>query len=147
MSFSVVLQTNSSENEKLTKTLSNITTCTGVLKNESSIIDPVILIEGDIAALTGCNYMTIAAFGRMYFVTDIISIKNNLIEISGHVDVLSSYAAQIRSNRAIVRKQQNAWNLYLNDGTFKVYQNPLVITKTFPSGFTDTEFVLAVAGG
>ena len=47
---------------------------------------------------------------------------------------------------AIVKRQENRWNLYLDDGSFKVYQNPMVLTKAFPQGFTTQEFVLAVAG-
>ena len=146
MGFSIDLQTNSSEKNKLDKDLTTIATVTGTLKTETSIIDPVILIEGNLSNYTGCNYVTISAFGRSYFVNNIRAIRNNLFEISAHVDVLSSFAAGIRSNSAIIRRQENKWNLYLNDGTFKVYQNPNVLTKAFPSGFTKQEFVLAVAG-
>ena len=146
MGFSIDLQTNASEKNKLDKDLTTIATITGTLKAETSIIDPIILIEGDLSNYIGCNYMTISSFGRSYFVNNIRSIRTNLFEISAHVDVLSSFAKGIRSNSAIVRRQENKWNLYLNDGTFKVYQNPNVLTKAFPSGFTKQEFVLAVAG-
>lgn len=90
--------------------------------------------------------MSIESFGRSYFVNNIRSISNSLIEVTAHVDVISTYKNAIRRNSAIIRKQQNAWNLYLNDGSLRVYQNPDVIVKTFPSGFTTQEFVLAVAG-
>ena len=146
MSISIALQTNVSEKNKLDKDLTTIATVTGTLKTETSIIDPVILIEGNLSNYVGCNYMTISAFGRSYFVNNIRAIRNNLFEISAHVDVLSSFSAGIRSNSAIVRRQEKNWNLYLNDGTFRVYQNPNVLTKAFPSGFTTQEFVLAVAG-
>lgn len=146
MAFTISLQINQSERERLTKSLSDIMTVSGVLKSETSIIDPVIMIECDLSNVVNCNYMTIPAFGRSYFVNNIRSIRNGLVEFSCHVDVLSTYASAIRANRAIVRRQQNNWNLYLNDGSFKVYQNPNVLTKEFPSGFTALEFVLAVAG-
>lgn len=146
MGFSIALQTNASEKNKLDKELTTIATVTGTLKTETSIIDPVILIVGDLSNYIGCNYMTISSFGRSYFVNNIRSIRTNLFEISAHVDVLSSFAKGIRSNSAIARRQENKWNLYLNDGTFKVYQNPNVLTKAFPSGFSTQEFVLAVAG-
>ena len=74
------------------------------------------------------------------------SIRNGLVEISGVVDVLTSFASGIRANRGIVAKQENDWNLYVNDGTFRVYQNPMVLTKEFPSGFSTSEFVMAIAG-
>lgn len=146
MSFSIQLQINTSENNKLDKNISTIATISGVLKDKTSIIDPIIIIEGDISAYINCNYMTISTFGRSFFVNNIISIRNGLFEIYAHVDVLSSFASQIRGNQAIVKRQENRWNLYLNDGVFKVYQNPMVLTKEFPNGFSSPEFVLAVAG-
>ena len=146
MSFSITLQVNNSERNSVTKKVSDIMTVSGELKTETSIIDPVIMIECDLSAVTGCNYMTIPTFGRSYFVNNISSIRTGLVEFSCHVDVLSSFAEQIKKNTAIVRRQENNWNLYLNDGSFKVYQNPIVLTKAFPSGFTTQEFVLAVAG-
>lgn len=146
MAFTIKLQINKSERERLSKDITDISTVSGVLKEETSIIDPVIKIECDLSGFVNCNYMTIPAFGRSYFVNNIRSIHNGLVEFACHVDVLSSFAGQIRRNKAIIKKQENEWNLYLNDGTFKVYQNPKVLTKAFPSGFTTQEFVLAVAG-
>lgn len=146
MAFSVQLEISTSPKNKVDKSLSTITTLTGTLKDGTSIIDPKILIECDLSSIVNCNYMTISTFGRSYFVTDIKSIKNGIVEITGHVDVISTYASAIRSNSAILRRQENKWNLYLNDGSFKVYQNASVLTKSFPNGFTTQEFVLAVAG-
>ena len=146
MAFDIVLQKNNSERNRITKDISEILTVSGELKTETSIIDPVIMIGCDLSSVVGCNYMSIPAFGRSYFVNNIRSIRSGLVEFSCHVDVLSSFAPQIRSNTAIVRRQENNWNLYLNDGSFKVYQNPNVLTKAFPSGFTTQEFVLAIAG-
>ena len=146
MAFDIMLQRNNSEPNRITKEISEISTVSGELKTETSIIDPVIMIECDLSTIVGCNYISIPTFGRSYFVNNIRSIRHGLIEFSCHVDVLSSFASQIRGNTAIVRKQENRWNLYLNDGSFKIYQNPNVLTKAFPSGFTTQEFVLAVAG-
>lgn len=146
MAFNIILQKNNSENNRVSKSLKTILTVSGVLKEETSIIDPVIKIECDLASVTGCNYLSIPAFGRSYFVNNIRSIRNGLVEFSCHVDVLSSFASQILKNSAIVKRQEKSWNLYLNDGTFKIYQNPNVLTKAFPSGFTTQEFVLAIAG-
>lgn len=147
MSFSIVLQTNNSDKIQLDKSITDLQTLTGTLRNQSSITDPVILIAVDAGSLTACNYCTISEFGRSYFINNIVSVRNGLSEIHCHCDVLSSFAAGIRSNTAIVRRQENNWNLYLNDGTFKIYQNPEIITKPFPSGFSTQQYVLAVAGG
>ena len=147
MAFDIHLQLNKSERERLTKDVQTVLTVSGVLKTETSIVDPVIIIECNLNDVVSCNYMTIPVFGRSYFINNIRSIRNGLVEFTCHTDVLSSYAEQIRSNTAIIKRQENDWNLYLNDGSFKVYQNPMVLTKAFPSGFSTQEFILAVAGG
>lgn len=146
MAFEIILQRNDSEKNRVTKTITNLLTVSGELKSETSIIDPVILIECDLTALSKCNYMSIPTFGRAYFINNIRSIRDRLVEFSCHVDVLSSFASEIKSNSAIIRRQENNWNLYLNDGSFKIYQNPNVLTRPFPSGFSAQEFILAVAG-
>lgn len=146
MSFTIVIQRTTSEKNRLTKSLTTIATLTGTLKNETSIIDPVIIVEGNLSDYVSCNYCTITQFGRSYFVTNIRSVRNNLIELTCHVDVLSTYAAAIRANRAIIKRQENNWNLYLNDGSFNSYQNPYVLTKLFPNGFNTSQFILAIAG-
>lgn len=146
MSFNIVIQNNKSEQNKLDKTLVTITTLSGELKQETSIIDPVFVVEGNLSDFRNSNYCTISTFNRSYFINNIKSVRNNLIELSCHVDVLSTYKTAIRNNMAICKRQENYWNLYLNDGSFKVFQNPMVLTKLFPSGFTSPQFVLAVAG-
>lgn len=147
MSFSIEFMKNNSDNNKIRKSLSSIATISGNLKNDTSIISPTILIEGSISSLKNCNYMHISEFDRYYYITDIRSIRNNLIEISAKVDVLQTYASQILANNAIIKRQENKWNLYIDDGSFKVYSNPNIITREFPNGFSGNEFVLAVAGG
>ena len=146
MAFTITLQTNNSEDNRITKSVTDIMSVNGTLRAGTSIIDPVILMNCDLSLVTNCNYMTIPEFKRSYFVRNIKSVRAGLVELSGHVDVLSSFADNIKGNAAIIRRQENAWNLYLNDGTFRVYQNSIVLTKSFPSGFSTQEFVLAVAG-
>lgn len=147
MSFNIQLMVNSSPPHQLDKELSTVLSVNGTLKEDTSIIDPVIKIQCNLASITRCNYMSIPQFNRYYFITNIKSITDDIAEISAHVDVLNTYKSEIRMNTGIIRRQENNWNLYLNDGTFKTYQNPMVLTKTFPSGFTTKEFILAVAGG
>ena len=62
MSFNIILQRNNSENNKVGKSITDIATVTGTLKEETSIIDPIIKIAGDISDYTGCNYITNSAF-------------------------------------------------------------------------------------
>ena len=146
MAFNIELYVNYSENNRLRKSISLVDTFNGELRSECSIIDPIITFEGDLTQFAGSNYLYIPTFRRYYFITNIRSIRNNLVEITAHVDVLMSFADAILSNTAVIKKNANSWNLYLNDGSLQCYQNPMVLTKAFPSGFDTMEFVLAVAG-
>lgn len=146
MSFNIILQRNSSEPIKVDKSIENLMTLSGTLREDTSIIDPIIKIECDLEDVATCNYLTIPTFERSYFVRDIRSINSSIVEFSCHVDVLSSFKDEIRANEGIIKRQENLWNLYLNDGSLKIYQNPYVITKEFPQGFTSQNFILAVAG-
>mgnify|MGYP006928575344 FL=1 len=144
--FDIVLMKSKSDKNHMSKETETLKETQGVLKESTSIINPVFRIEGNLSEFAYCNYVSVPTFGRYYFVNDITSIRNGIIELSCHVDVLTSFANEIKANTGIVRRQENKWNLYLNDGSFKVYQNPDVLTKEFPSGFSAQEFVLAIAG-
>lgn len=146
MSFAINLYHTGDPVNQLTKKYELIQTVEGTLKEDSSLIDPVILFDGTVADLRFCNAMYIANFKRYYLVKNIKTVRSNLVEISTHVDVLSTYADAIRNNYGIVKRNQNAHNLYLNDGFFKVYQNPHIVKYEFANGFTDHEWVLAMAG-
>lgn len=148
MSFTVMLYKNESPVEKIGKTLSDsITVSDVVLKKDTSILKPV-LLTNDARDVYEYNYMYIEEFGRYYFIDDIVSVNNNLWEISAHVDVLETYKAAILSNQAVIRRQTNKFNTYLNDPEWKVYADENVVAYKFTaSGFAKSlKFVLAVAG-
>lgn len=138
---------NKSDLKVVSKSLTEKFDISGTIKDKTSIIDPTLLIEGNLNDISECNYIYIPTFGRYYYIKDIVSVGNNLVEISCHVDVLMSFKTEIKSNTAIVRRNEKKFNLYLNDGVFKTYQNPIIQVKSFPNGFTTEQFVLSVAGG
>lgn len=151
MAFDIKFQKNKSMNIRIGKDIEDVLTLSGTLRNETSVIDPVILIELPESDITekqffACNYCTITRFNRQYFITDMRSIRNNLVEVHCHVDVLETYADDIKDLNAIIRRQEKKWNLYLDDGVFQTYQNPHIVTKEFPSGFSNETIILAVAG-
>lgn len=147
MAFIITVQTNSSEKNRVDKTLTDIAALTGTLRNDTSIIDPTFQIAGNMSDYLTANYCTVPAFGRSYFINNIRSVRAGLFEIVCHVDVLSSFKTQLRANSAIIHKSERNWNLYLNDGSLKTYQDPIIYTKNFSSGFPKTEqYILGVAG-
>ena len=145
MSFSISLQNNSSPINKIGKSISTIKTVTGSLKNESNVLRPEILIECD-SSILSANYMTIDELHRKYFIEEIQSVRNNLWLVQAHVDVLDTYAPKILSNSAVVLRQENNFDLLLNDGVFKCKQNSRIFYKKFPSGLGDFNYILITQG-
>lgn len=142
----LVLYENKSDRKVVTKDIETLITLNGTLRENCSISDPVITVDAinnSIAAR--CNYAKIAQFGRYYFVNDIV-FNGLLYEIHMHVDVLASFQTQLKQLDAVIARNENKYNLYLNDGYFKTYQNPYVSIKQFPSGFEEQYYVLSVAG-
>ena len=149
MAISMVLMRNQSENKKVGKTLQTVATLSGELKERCSLLDPVLLLAASHADISTSNYVYIPALLRYYFIVDPVSVRNGLYELTCHVDVLESWKAGIKAQAAIVQRQAEKWNLYLNDGQFKVYQNPNITVWAFPSGFDSHApcFALAISGG
>ena len=150
MSFSVKLQKNISPSNYVSKDITDILTVSGELKDETSIIDPVIIIDTNLSenVIKDINYAEIETFGRKYYVTNIVSIRNGLWELHMHVDVLTTYSTGIKSQTAIVSRQKEKRNMMLDDGWFMAYQNPIIQQKVFSvSGpFENQEYVLIIAG-
>ena len=88
MSMSVKLCHNSSPVEKIGKNIDSGTSFDCVLKADTSVLKPTIILSSNADAIKTYNYMYIDDFKRYYFIDDIVSKNNNLWEISGHVDVL-----------------------------------------------------------
>lgn len=142
--FPIVLSICTDDNNKISKTVISSVTLQGTLRNESSILNPVVLIEGD---LFGYNYAYISQFGRYYYITDIVSIREDLCEVHLHVDVLMTYATGIRALTGLIVRQEKEYNLFLPDPLIRTYANPRVFTRAFPAGFAnDSKFVLLVLG-
>ena len=119
---------------------------TGTLRENCSVIDPIIKVEGIVGSnIPSCNYAYIAEFARYYYITNIVCV-GKLFEVHMHVDVLMSYRGDIRTNSAVVSRQEKQYNLYLQDGVFKEQANPHYEIKQFPSGFNSFNFILAVLG-
>lgn len=143
----IVLGYNTSPAHQINKAVTTVATLTGAFRDSVDIINPVVRIEHD--SPIDFNYVYISAFNRYYFVEDITIVRKGIMDITLSDDVLESHKAGILANNAIIDKQANTYNLYLNDDSIKMRQDPLTTCYEFPNGFfenDDYEFVLCVAG-
>ena len=134
MSFNIVFMYNNEPMNKIQKEPTTKFTLTGTLREESSIVDPVIMVEKDDPL--DANYAYIEAFRRYYYIKDITSVRTGLWRVTMHTDVLKTFSEGILNSPCIVAKSSSRYNMYLNDADYKCTQDDIVMSKVFPNGFT-----------
>lgn len=143
----IVLGTIADESNKLNKTISNVINISGTLRQETSVINPSVLIEAQ--NLSGFNYMYIYEFGRYYFITDIVSVKNGLWRVTGKVDVLMSFKDGIETCPVILANTEvTQLDKYMSGEMWKTQVKSKTDVINFPSGLNNTgEYILITSGG
>lgn len=149
MSFPVKFMYNNEPMNMINKTPTEVFSVTGTLRDESSIVDPEIIIEHENPVggglQQGANYAYIGIWNRFYYIKDIVAFRSyedenrvlhNLWKVSMHCDVLKTFAEGILGSPCIVAKTGgDDFNLYLPDPNLKRQQNDLHGLVNFPKGF------------
>lgn len=144
----IKLYKTSSPRKKLVKELSDGITLVGTLRAQSSVMSPTFTVQD--TAVVGYNYCYIPDFGRWYYINGIDILRSNLYELTLGIDVLMTYAAEIRNNTAIIDRTESGTtaNVYIDNGTFVNTSKLETATYNFSGGFNDTpEYILITAGG
>ena len=123
----------------------------GTIRKPTSAMNIVIEIEKKSnPVLYDYNYMYISEFKRYYFIDDIESVGMDRWVITASVDVLFSFMSDIYNTTAIIDKTENeqAANLYLDDGSFVMDSRKYNEIKEFPNGLNENgSYILICAGG
>lgn len=144
----IKLYKTSSPRKKLVKDLTDEITLVGTLRAQSSVMSPTFTVQD--TSVVGYNYCYIPDFGRWYYINGIDALRANLYELSLGMDVLMTYATEIRNNTAIIDRAESGTtaNVYIDNGTFINTSKLETATYNFSGGFNDTpEYILITAGG
>lgn len=141
------LYTNVSEKNCLGKTLINETDFQGVLREQSSIINPIIRVQS--TELPDFNYAYVPDFKRYYFIVGIRNMSTNIWELSLGVDVLESFKTSIWSNTVILSDTESTGRYtYIEGDQWKTNVKNTTDIINFPSGLSNNgEYILITAGG
>lgn len=145
----LALYYNASERKVIGKSLATLGELTGVVKGDASIMNPVFILKTDDKYLSNANYLYWVETGRYYFIDDVQVMTGGRIELYCSVDVLQSFASQIKAQTAIIDKQESRaeTNLYINDGSFVATEQTFNQILNFQTGFNEVgEFILINAG-
>lgn len=149
MAYDLVFKKSISPTNKVGKSFDSTTAqFSVVLKENTNIFKPTFILQTD-TDLGAFNYIDGSAFsGRQYFITKVTSIGYNRYEVEAMTDVLDTWAAQIKANDAVISRQENVFNLYLDDPYFHVYNYERIQTLKFPNNnfIKSLQYVLVTNG-
>ena len=100
-----------------------------LLKENTSLINPSVNIRLRTSQMTQIfeyNYCYIDSFKRYYFVKNISTLYNGMFSIDLELDVLMTYKEQIKSNTAIVARNEFDYNSYVVDNKIAYKKNPII---------------------
>lgn len=149
MSYPLIFKKCISPVNKVDKSFANgSVTFNVVMKENTDVFKPTFIIQTE-SRLWDYNYIDGSNFsGRQYFIVDVRSIGNNRFEVDAKTDVLSTWKNEIRGNSAVLKRQENLFNLYLDDPEFHVLNYERIHTFRFPENAFDKslKYVLVVNG-
>lgn len=153
MSFNIKFYRYSGEPNKINKNIgSSQRTLPGTFKQSCDVMTPSILIQGDLSEFIQYNYMYIEPFDRYYFITDLVSVETNLVQINGSVDVLYSFKEGILNNAAgmVCRSSKyGIYNQYLEDHEFVSTADTEYVFRNWTepnNGLSHTSRILILGG-
>lgn len=135
-------QTNSNTIET-SKALSPLATLNGTLRDDCSILEPIIRVKYS-EAIAGCNYAYIPAFGRYYYVK--VEYSQEELILIMKVDVLMSWRANLLGSVAKMTRS-NIGNLYIPDNLITNTAAHKIQYRKLGAGFTKADtYVITMAG-
>ena len=143
----IILYHNASDTRVINKTLVGGREFEGVMRDEMSVMTPVIRLENQ--GVIDYNYAYIPDLQRYYVVSSIDCYRDGIWDISLSVDVLMSFRGDIMILPVIVDKQTMMENgdEYIDDGSLVTDNIMFTRLHSFDSGFNDSpEYILITAG-
>ena len=138
---------NQSDYRYINKVLQEGRSFEGVLRDECSVMNPVIMFESQ--DVLRYNYCYIPEFQRYYAVTRTENYRNGLWLVYMEVDVLMSFRRDIYKLNAVVDKQSSddIGDEYIDDQSLVAESSLFNQVYNFPNGFNNTgTYILITAG-
>ena len=147
MAINATFYKNTSDRRYLNKTLTEAVSKDCQITEDCDLLNPTLEVN-IFSGLSSKNYMYISNWKRKYFIDSITVTSGGRAIIKGHVDVLSTYASQIKDLPAIVCRQEKVYNNYLNDEFYQSRQYKITTVQNFSNKVFshNGSLVLAVTG-
>ena len=151
--MNVILYNNKSDKRQLVKNISEIKTIAATAKGDINIISPTLIIQN--TDMTNINYCYITELKRYYFLTNYTYITGQRIELHCNVDVLMSYADEIKRLKVNVLRYEKIQPSYITDSRIPLFSSTKQRVIEFPDNIfnlanpsaDDKNFLLNIVGG
>lgn len=142
--FEINLYQNKAEINRIDKTdyLVSVGSISGYLREESSLIEPKLIIEYE--EIPNFNYVYIAKFKRYYFVQEITSVRTRLFRITLKCDVLMSYKEKILNLNCYIARNEYEYNLDIQDELLPFEYQKEVYSARVETGVGFTNYTIAI---
>ena len=151
--MNVILYNNKSDKRQLVKNITEIKTLVAIAKGDINIISPMLIIQN--TDMTDINYCYITELKRYYFLTNYTYITGQRIELHCNVDVLMSYADDIKRLKVNVLRYEKIQPTYITDSRIPLFSSTKQRVIEFPDNIfnlaepsaDDKNFLLNIVGG
>jgi hypothetical protein len=155
MSITLELKVNSSDRKKIYKNVQDKVSVSAILKENTSIINPVMIVSKDSAgaAWASYNYARIPQFNnRYYFIDEIVAETGGKLAYHLTVDPLMTYADSLMGTAFQVARAEgkNKNSPYFVDSEKHLQVDTLQeyeVLGHIPQDLTGNKYVITVAGG
>ena len=151
--MTVKLFNNKSDKRNLIKNIREIKTVSATAKGDISVVSPVLMLN--YTDMSDVNYCYISELKRYYYIKNFTYLTGKRIQVNLEIDVLMSYADEIKSLKVNVLRYSGIRPTYISDGRIPLYSNTKQYVITFPDNVfnlaepkdSDKNFLLNIAGG
>lgn len=151
--MNVKLFNNKSDKRNLIKNITEIKTVSATAKGDISVISPVLIFNN--TDMSDINYCYISELNRYYYINNFTYLTAKRIQLNLAIDVLMSYANEIKALKVNILRYSGIKPTYISDGRIPLYSNTRQYVIAFPDNIfnltnpkeTDKNFLLNIAGG
>ena len=114
---------------KVTKELTNGTQYNILLKENTDVVKPTIILTGVLELSK--NYVYIPTFSRYYFIVNKTIMTGGRMEIDLKCDVLTSFSTEIYASRQLIMRNENIGLNMITDTQFPIAPNSQIRVAKF----------------
>lgn len=129
---------------KMDKVLTGGTPLTGSATTPVDTVNASFLVDADETLVDGSNYIMVDTTPtRYYWIISKTAVTAKLWQLTCKCDLRKSASAAIKASTGVVARNENSYNMYLNDNRIPVSEKKAIALQEFPS----TPFTHATGDG